>query len=123
MAAKVKVAYTSLGFAHTSPRLQLTCQFSEKFAKIGFQDEPPCLVDVHPLTLTEARFGPLVVGKDALDLHHVNFHASRPLAVLVDVRADGIVGDFSFNPGLLRSEEHTSELQSRVHLVCRLMLE
>src|SRR5690554_7579591 len=26
-------------------------------------------------------------------------------------------------PGLARSEEHTSELQSRPHLVCRLLLE
>src|SRR2546422_7772793 len=26
-------------------------------------------------------------------------------------------------PGNLRSEEHTSELQSRLHLVCRLLLE
>src|SRR2546422_7693159 len=27
------------------------------------------------------------------------------------------------NPALSRSEEHTSELQSRLHLVCRLLLE
>src|SRR2546429_5409340 len=27
------------------------------------------------------------------------------------------------NPGATRSEEHTSELQSRLHLVCRLLLE
>src|SRR5205809_4798895 len=27
------------------------------------------------------------------------------------------------NPDLVRSEEHTSELQSRLHLVCRLLLE
>src|SRR3989442_11365829 len=27
------------------------------------------------------------------------------------------------NAGLVRSEEHTSELQSRPHLVCRLLLE
>src|SRR5687768_18347890 len=27
------------------------------------------------------------------------------------------------NSGVLRSEEHTSELQSRLHLVCRLLLE
>src|SRR5690348_18185561 len=27
------------------------------------------------------------------------------------------------HPGLARSEEHTSELQSPVHLVCRLLLE
>src|SRR2546429_6727833 len=26
-------------------------------------------------------------------------------------------------PGIKRSEEHTSELQSRLHLVCRLLLE
>src|SRR5687768_18235739 len=26
-------------------------------------------------------------------------------------------------PGVMRSEEHTSELQSRLHLVCRLLLE
>src|SRR3989449_11673971 len=29
----------------------------------------------------------------------------------------------TFHPGLPRSEEHTSELQSRLHLVCRLLLE
>src|SRR2546422_8163509 len=34
-----------------------------------------------------------------------------------DVRAEGDLG-----PGA-RSEEHTSELQSRLHLVCRLLLE
>ena len=28
-----------------------------------------------------------------------------------------------FIPLLIRSEEHTSELQSRLHLVCRLLLE
>src|SRR2546422_5536171 len=27
------------------------------------------------------------------------------------------------HPGSVRSEEHTSELQSRLHLVCRLLLE
>src|SRR3989442_9181337 len=32
-------------------------------------------------------------------------------------------GDFHFTPGQARSEEHTSELQSRPHLVCRLLLE
>src|SRR2546429_4597382 len=30
---------------------------------------------------------------------------------------------FGSNPGGMRSEEHTSELQSRLHLVCRLLLE
>src|SRR5687768_15621927 len=31
--------------------------------------------------------------------------------------------DFKFQPSIERSEEHTSELQSRLHLVCRLLLE
>src|SRR3989449_10045399 len=31
--------------------------------------------------------------------------------------------DIVSNPEFLRSEEHTSELQSRLHLVCRLLLE
>src|SRR5207253_10961959 len=30
--------------------------------------------------------------------------------------------DLNFNAGHIRSEEHTSELQSRGHLVCRLLL-
>src|SRR5690625_6347261 len=33
------------------------------------------------------------------------------------------VGDFSGQVTVNRSEEHTSELQSRGHLVCRLLLE
>src|SRR5690554_7315741 len=32
-------------------------------------------------------------------------------------------GDKSFDVVVMRSEEHTSELQSRPHLVCRLLLE
>src|SRR2546422_5720765 len=31
--------------------------------------------------------------------------------------------ELDLNRGLARSEEHTSELQSRLHLVCRLLLE
>src|SRR2546429_3523217 len=33
------------------------------------------------------------------------------------------VEDAMFNQTQVRSEEHTSELQSRLHLVCRLLLE
>src|SRR3712207_8105662 len=41
-------------------------------------------------------------------------HHDRPAALLVQLRGD----DLEF-----RSEEHTSELQSRQYLVCRLLLE
>src|SRR2546429_6507778 len=40
---------------------------------------------------------------------------------------DGVVHEvghqFAQQPAVARSEEHTSELQSRLHLVCRLLLE
>src|SRR2546422_6163185 len=55
--------------------------------------------------------------RDALDVH----------VGLVDagVRADPAVMRFGDEDALIhaRSEEHTSELQSRLHLVCRLLLE
>src|SRR5207253_11148770 len=38
-------------------------------------------------------------------------------------RTAGEKGLDPFSPALERSEEHTSELQSRGHLVCRLLLE
>src|SRR5689334_23929123 len=50
----------------------------------------------------------------------------RPAAVLALMLA-GMVGSlalFQKYPGVgMRSEEHTSELQSQFHLVCRLLLE
>src|SRR5260370_10186362 len=41
----------------------------------------------------------------------------------VDVVARGLVGDLLVAGQNLRSEEHTSELQSHLNLVCRLLLE
>src|SRR5439155_2478282 len=47
------------------------------------------------------------------------------VAVLVDLdeRRALVRGGRAQHPGHVRSEEHTSELQSRGHLVCRLLLE
>src|SRR2546422_6896401 len=43
-------------------------------------------------------------------------------AVLDDLALDQRVEDLSWPHRRMRSEEHTSELQSRLHLVCRLLL-
>src|SRR2546422_4750696 len=57
------------------------------------------------------------------------YQQNRLLAFLnpeVDPRATGwhvIQSKIAIGSGGLRSEEHTSELQSRLHLVCRLLLE
>src|SRR2546422_7889031 len=59
----------------------------------------------HPVRVGEAAVAHrIVVGVELLDLH--------PL----DDRIEAV-------RALHRSEEHTSELQSRLHLVCRLLLE
>src|SRR5205809_3611521 len=43
--------------------------------------------------------------------------------VPADENADGMPTPATFSSAGTRSEEHTSELQSRLHLVCRLLLE
>src|SRR6266699_5710672 len=47
----------------------------------------------------------------------------RPTRFLPDNRGDSSRMDTCAARGSSRSEEHTSELQSRPHLVCRLLLE
>src|SRR2546422_7657515 len=43
---------------------------------------------------------------------------------IMECGRDPLAPELLLKPGpLLRSEEHTSELQSRLHLVCRLLLE
>src|SRR5690554_7475980 len=46
----------------------------------------------------------------------------RVNALLQKVEAMILLGDFNYAEYFPRSEEHTSELQSRPHLVCRLLL-
>src|SRR2546422_6507680 len=78
--------------------------YTTLFRSRGVEEADPHLVDAarHP--------GRRQVQVDAERLHHVGGPTERrhgAVAVL----------------GHPRSEEHTSELQSRLHLVCRLLLE
>src|SRR2546430_12240801 len=41
----------------------------------------------------------------------------------IQVRAYGLLGHTEWSDSAIRSEEHTSELQSQSNLVCRLLLE
>src|SRR2546422_8298652 len=93
-----------------------------------------------PVTCSTNRYGPLPTGFCA--------NTSSPLASMyflgrimpsVESERDRYVGmisvgslvtitsrsdaGVSMSPMSVRSEEHTSELQSRLHLVCRLLLE
>src|SRR5206468_10817061 len=54
----------------------------------------------------------------------ISGNAIRPIDGHRAQAAGGVLeGDSILSPKLLRSEEHTSELQSRSDLVCRLLLE
>src|SRR3712207_7197113 len=57
---------------------------------------------------------------NGLAVHVWTINDRADMEWLVDIGVDGIMTDV---PTLLRSEEHTSELQSRQYLVCRLLLE
>src|SRR2546422_888150 len=63
----------------------------------------------------DARVGAARAARDqaALNLSYTRITAP----------ASGVVSKKTVELGQLRSEEHTSELQSRLHLVCRLLLE
>src|SRR2546422_7994937 len=52
-------------------------------------------------------------------------HSSAPVALYHKggFRETGVRRPLPTNPAMERSEEHTSELQSRLHIVCRLLLE
>src|SRR2546422_11689754 len=63
------------------------------------------------------------------EIYTLSLHDALPISV----DAKGLTGNLISDPSdtgrdangrmALRSEEHTSELQSRLHLVCRLLLE
>src|SRR5687768_18037532 len=57
-----------------------------------------------------------ICGIRAIGVHVLSDHPGRAVSL------PGRVRFLDFGPSL-RSEEHTSELQSRLHLVCRLLLE
>src|SRR5690554_2573509 len=64
----------------------------------------------------------IIIGKNQITIEEVNqdYIDRNDIHVVRRVSGGGAVyHDF----GNLRSEEHTSELQSRPHLVCRLLLE
>src|SRR2546429_6314809 len=59
------------------------------------------------------------------EIYTLSLHDALPISFPSEVGSDGLNISVSVgvNRKLVRSEEHTSELQSRLHLVCRLLLE
>src|SRR5687768_17925044 len=60
------------------------------------------------------------------EIYTLSLHDALPICVqkIAKLKQDAYNSSaLQSGPELLRSEEHTSELQSRLHLVCRLLLE
>src|SRR5690606_39502192 len=92
----------------------------------------PSTTDTHPLSLHDAL--PILGGDvhfttdqrfDAAS-HRLSVKLHRPMKDAVIRQGDrphAQLFRLLYQPGRRRSEEHTSELQSRENLVCRLLLE
>src|SRR5699024_11695648 len=83
-------------------------------------------------------FGSSLAGLSGVNITYSALHATRPISGVFPISrspaiphkkinrcfANGFTASISLSiPSAVRSEEHTSELQSRFDLVCRLLLE
>src|SRR5690625_6709309 len=64
-----------------------------------------------------------VDGEEFFDMILSDYEAICNEKDILLATQNNIIGNYDVNPKQFRSEEHTSELQSRGHLVCRLLLE
>src|SRR2546422_8095305 len=99
--------------------VSLVCLYFVSLCSFSFFFNDTATTEIYTLSLHDA----LPICQD--DLVHLEQRAGHVDRLLLhDVEAGG--GDPAFLERLDergRSEEHTSELQSRLHLVCRLLLE
>src|SRR5439155_24012430 len=103
------------------------------------RDDPAAVPDHPPARTQPVRRFPhrgvplLLVGlfflqhTRATGIYTLSLHDALPISVLSSVSVEKLATPLTVAtlvvPPSVRSEEHTSELQSRGHLVCRLLLE
>src|SRR5690625_6005954 len=84
----------------------------------------PSPTDIYTLSYTTLFRSPEEYGGDTMFVD-ISAKAGTNIDALLEavvLTADAAL-ELTANPDMDRSEEHTSELQSRGHLVCRLLLE
>src|SRR2546429_6410465 len=75
---------------------------------------------------SQQRYAKLGGVAEIIDIRHLVEESMRINASAFERHAVRVMREFADVPQITvdkRSEEHTSELQSRLHLVCRLLLE
>src|SRR3989449_11756523 len=91
---------------------------------------PRCIAPAPPVGRRTERLGLGIDLPDAIGAVGVARRAAQhagpkheALDLLPACFQDTLITNLAYEHGHARSEEHTSELQSRLHLVCRLLLE
>src|SRR2546422_7155449 len=80
--------------------------------------DAPCIVALPALLACREK----VCGEPGMSRFRATLHAARPLTGAMKEPRSPLTAMYRVRRPT-RSEEHTSELQSRLHLVCRLLLE
>src|SRR5438067_12964668 len=82
------------------------------------------LASVHSTTRLLPKFSSFFFTDTATtEIYTLSLHDALPISLSITSCRPRPIVVFSVNCPALRSEEHTSELQSRFDLVCRLLLE
>src|SRR5260370_31571101 len=79
--------------------------------------------NLHADDVVLGSYVPLGEGHIRVDLRLQNTLAGETLTAVSERGHEGQIDDLVARAGTARSEEHTSELQSHLNLVCRLLLE
>src|SRR2546422_7753351 len=109
-----------------SPPIVLTFAASDPTGGAGLQADLLTLASMgcHPLSVVTALTMQDTRGVEGILAVEADWVAGQAKHLLEDMRVAafklGVLGSLE---NIHRSEEHTSELQSRLHLVCRLLLE
>src|SRR2546422_6407251 len=100
---------------------------------LNAKEVPVFFEDIVHRYMNASHYWPdLEITKETRREHLAAWYALYLMLLVANATQDEIArklrnGAFNLDPGMLetegRSEEHTSELQSRLHLVCRLLLE
>src|SRR5690554_3481366 len=115
----------ALGGGHLAGHAGVLLQGHAQGATEGLEDGLRLVVSVETLQVVDMQGDHAVVDEALEELpEQLGVQAADGGAGELHVHEQaGAAGEVHHDPGERRSEEHTSELQSRPHLVCRLLLE